>query len=124
MNQLREQGHTITFDWTKQVEQVGPSHQNELAKDKTFLRECAKSDINGVRECDWFVAIGHPEACGTLIEMGVAIAEKKPIYVLDLDEFRYSIFFELDQISRVHSEAILLQAFSPDNNVARAVDFV
>jgi len=121
MHRLRETGHTITYDWTQQVEEVGPSHENEKAQDPEFLHECAVADVQGVRDCDWFVAIGNKDACGTLIELGIAVGLKKPIYILDIAEFRYSIFWRLPQVFTVHDEDVLVSAFS--SNVATQVNF-
>lgn len=106
MNSIREAGHEITFDWTYQVEDVGPDHQNEAAKSPAYLAKCAERDMFGVRSAHRVVAIGHPRVCGTLIEVGMALAQGKPVDLIG--DFPPSVFWELDNITKYPGEKAFL----------------
>lgn len=74
MDDLVKQGHTITWDWTR---------FETVSSDRNA--ECAYHDIEGVKECDIFVAImtdKNYEYRGTFTELGAALALEKKVYVL------------------------------------------
>lgn len=102
MQKLRDSGHHVTFDWTGNVEEVGPEHENEKAKDVAFLKKCAENDAYGVKTAHRVIAIGHPKVCGTLVEIGMALALGKPVDLIG--EFPVSVFWELDQVTRYKDE--------------------
>lgn len=106
MSAIREAGHEITFDWTYQVEDVGPSHENESAQDPAFLAQCADRDMYGVRRAHRLVAIGHPRVCGTLVEVGMALRQGIPVDLIG--EFPPSVFWELEQITKYPDEKAFL----------------
>lgn len=107
MQQLRDSGHEITFDWTGNVEHVGPDRENEAAaKDDEFLLKCATDDVYGVKRAQGLVAIGHPDLCGTLVEVGMAIMRGIPVALIG--DFRPSVFWKLPQVSSFKSEGDFL----------------
>ena len=77
MSQLVSLGHRITFDWTG--EDASGLKGSELTR---YLTECAMSDMNGVNSADAVIVINHPEMRGALVEMGMAIASGKPIFLV------------------------------------------
>lgn len=102
MVDLRSSGNEVTFDWTYNVEEVGPDHENEAARDGAFLLKCAIDDVYGVKTAQHVVAIGHPKACGTLVEIGIAIARGTPISLIG--EFPPSVFWHLPQVTQYKNE--------------------
>lgn len=75
-NALKERGHSITYDWTAHgsVHSVSATaKQNELA-----LGSAAHGELNGVTQADAVVVL-LPGGRGTHIEMGAALALRKPI---------------------------------------------
>lgn len=101
-------GHSITFDWTAVVEEVGPDANVEEGADEDFRQQCAESDLTGVREADLVIAlVDHPGLCGTLIEIGIAIACDIDVLVVGEPE-RNSVFFALDKVQRVRDEFTLV----------------
>ena len=90
---LKKQGHFITHDWTCE-------DANGLtgAAYATYVRECAKRDVAGVKESDVLVVLADPNAYGTMVEMGVAISMGIPVLVCMGKEWRESPFFFLDNV--------------------------
>lgn len=89
MRALEDAGHTITHDWTVQVETAGPMPQNIV-----YRRECAHQDEQGVRECDVFVLIMHKGVTGALIEFGMALALDKRVFIIaDLENLPVETIF-------------------------------
>jgi nucleoside 2-deoxyribosyltransferase len=76
MATLRSLGHEITMDWTAESE-VGKDAQ-ELA---AYRVQCAEADFRGVRTADVVMVINHPAIKGGLVEMGMALALKKKVFV-------------------------------------------
>lgn len=108
MGDIIQLGHTITFDWTKNVEEVGPDPaivQSE--KDEAFLKKCAQDDEYGVKRAQLLVAIGHPKVCGTLVEIGMALRQGIPVALIG--EFPSSVFWRLPQIKRFGDEEAFLK---------------
>lgn len=96
---FKEEGHTITFDWTQTVEQHGNDGGLDPKKIE-FRRDCAEKDMKGVLSADAVVMIAHPRLCGTLIEVGMAIAWDIPVFILGELE-RNSVFFSLPRIEQI-----------------------
>lgn len=78
MEKLKSMGHLITHDWTKENDS-GLSGA-ELAK---YRNKCAMADVNGVRDADLLFLINHPNGKGMFTELGIALAHKKPVIVVD-----------------------------------------
>jgi nucleoside 2-deoxyribosyltransferase len=79
---LREAGHEITYDWT----QCG-----------TYNRTQAIHDLRGVADADVFVGVFEKDVpyAGALVELGIALALGKPIYIFgDAPVLARCIFLE------------------------------
>lgn len=74
---LRQAGHEITFDWTREVleyQRTATSTKTPLTTEKRL--ECALADANGVLDCDLlWVCCPQPEShsVGCWTELGIAI---------------------------------------------------
>lgn len=70
MDCLRNNGYFISYDWTKH-------------KDGDDEERCALNDRLGVQSCDFIIAIVDKPLsyCGTLIEIGIALGLRKPVYL-------------------------------------------
>jgi nucleoside 2-deoxyribosyltransferase len=66
-NQLIEQGHEITYDWTTH-KMIKPYHENQ-----EIAHEYSSNDMEGVKNCDIFILITADGGTGTFIELGAAI---------------------------------------------------
>jgi len=74
---LNNRGHQITYDWTYH----GPVYSHGLER----VREVAQLEINGVLDADVVVVL-WPGGRGTHVEMGIALAQQKPvIFVSDVE---------------------------------------
>lgn len=99
---LTEAGHKITHDWTNEKESDDP-------------RLLAEQDVTGVVTCDTFVFLPPPKDLhgrGCWVELGIAIALDKTIYVLgeQLDDRSRCIFLRLETVRFVHDEERLITA--------------
>ena len=74
---LRSHGHEITVDWTNH--DVFPDDAEEEK-----LGEFACDDVRGVQECDSMIIymVNEHQYKGAWVEMGVALALNKPVFVL------------------------------------------
>jgi nucleoside 2-deoxyribosyltransferase len=101
---VRENGHTVTHDWTQIVEElgggVGDAHVQASRDEK---REYARADREGVSQADLVIAVCSPQLCGTLIEIGMALIKRKPVWLLGEPE-RETVFFELEEVVRLENE--------------------
>lgn len=79
MCKLRGFGHTITHDWTVEVEK----YKNEIPSDD-ILTQCAENDYQGVFSATALVLLS-PEiqniTIGAWTELGVALALHKTIFI-------------------------------------------
>lgn len=73
---LSKQGHEITYDWT--------IHGPAWPKGLDFVREIALNECSGVLHAD-FVVVLLPAGRGTHVELGMAIALRKPIVIYSQD---------------------------------------
>ena len=89
--------HTITYDWTRVVEQIGPDACTTGKVDEEFRNQCAIDDLAGTEDCDLLIMLAYPGLCGTLIECGMALGQGKPVICIGEPE-RNSVFFALDQV--------------------------
>lgn len=86
---LREAGFSITHDWTTE----DASAYTGAAK-LAYKRQCGTNDYRGVVNADAVLVLNHALLYGGAAEMGMAIALKKPVYVVGA-EIRENIFFHL-----------------------------
>lgn len=97
---LRENGHTVTHDWTHETEGGSEAEQ-------------ARADLDGVLAADVVIVLAHHAGRGLWIEMGAALATgKKVIYVdstvaIDSDgnkkvEYVHTIFQRLPGVTVRH----------------------
>jgi len=86
----RSAGHTITHDWTQQVDEGVPANSDPSR---------AAPDVEGVNECDIFVLLSHEDACGALMEYGMALAQDKRCLVCE-PERCYSMFHEMPTVEK------------------------
>lgn len=94
----KKSGHTVTFDWTENVEKYGRGHPDH--NDIEILRQAAHNDRMGVYDCDVLVNLWTDDQLGALLETGMAIALGKLVWVVCMpnQDPRYSIFWELPQV--------------------------
>ncbi len=73
---LKELGYEITCDWT--------AHEYPGEDEANLLEEYAVADIEGVQDCDLLLAVFEEDLHyrGALVEMGAALALKKPVWIL------------------------------------------
>jgi hypothetical protein len=92
---LQKDGHTITHDWTG--ENADGLHGEEL---ELYLRGCAEKDVNGVTDGQGFLLLNHERVAGANTELGIAIAHKKFIVVIDgkHPDKPSNIFFHLPSV--------------------------
>ncbi len=116
-------GHTITHDWTAcELSQHPEQERNQR------LTEFAEADLKGVRDCDACVVLAHPGMSATLSEMGMAIALRKIVIVVDCekDGCPFNVFYYLPSVQHVFSvdDAVfaLGQHMTPVVPVAPTVD--
>lgn len=76
MQLLRKAGHEITFDWTT-IPHLKPYDQNIHES-----RQAALLEARGVLEADAIVLLAHERGVGMYVELGMAIAKNKPVYVI------------------------------------------
>ncbi len=76
MDLIKQGGHTITFDWTR-IPHLKPYDQNmEESKNAAIL------ESQGLLEADALVLLAHEKGIGMYVELGMAIASQKPVYVV------------------------------------------
>jgi hypothetical protein len=92
---LRDDGHTITHDWTNENAEMLAGHALEA-----YLQGCAEKDVAGVLEADAFLLLNHQLMAGGFSEFGMAIAADKFIVVIDgkHPEKPRNIFFHLPHV--------------------------
>lgn len=95
MKLLQDEGYSITHDWT------GEDFKDRTGTDLVnYARFCAWKDRRGVENADALLLINHPACKGTLVEMGIAIANNKPIVIVGRDVAE-NIFFNLSNCLHV-----------------------
>lgn len=72
-DECRRRGYSITYDW--------PLHGGVYSYGLAALREVAQKAVVGVLAADAVIVL-WPGGRGTHVEMGVAIAHKKPIFFM------------------------------------------
>jgi hypothetical protein len=78
----------ITHEWDK-------INESDLIKKCNVCVVNGAKDTNGVKDCDIFLLLNHPAACGALSELGMALALDKQVVVYDAFTSGYpdNIFF-------------------------------
>lgn len=88
MMSLRQAGHTITHDWTREsVDPTWPADRQDA-----YLQRCGSEDYAGVLAADAVVLVNHAASRDAMVEFGVALGQRLPVYVL-YPERRGSVFF-------------------------------
>lgn len=92
--QLRKRGHTITYDWTRNVAEVvaDPALYNP-----GYALGCAEQDWDGVNTADVMIALCARGWLGTAIEIGIALQAGVPIVMVGNPE-RDCVFFYLPAV--------------------------
>ncbi len=76
METIKLAGHEITFDWTT-IPHLKPYDQHvEESKRASIL------ESRGLLEADAVVLLIHEKGLGMYVELGMAIATQKPVYVI------------------------------------------
>ena len=71
-------GHSITHKWWEKEK------DNGVNLNSAECIEVALNDEQGVRDADAVVALAFPnEGCGMFVEIGMAIAQDKPVYLVN-----------------------------------------
>jgi nucleoside 2-deoxyribosyltransferase len=73
---IRDAGHTITHEWWRY------DGEGEHKEDEKFLEQCAKNDVDGVKNSDIVIVWNTAKSEGKAVEQGLAIAYEKPIVVI------------------------------------------
>lgn len=104
MENVRELGHEITCDWT--------DHESV---DKGLMEQYAISDCYGVFEADLLILVAeYPyNYRGSLVEMGIAIGQRKPVWVVG-DAVDSCIFINLPTVRRFRNKEELYKALASD----------
>lgn len=85
INLLEDKGYTCTHDWTR-GEKLKPYAENLDQSQKL-----ADEQVKSIKNCDLFVLLNPDEGgTGMYVELGVAIAENKQIFVVG--EFTKPVF--------------------------------
>jgi hypothetical protein len=111
-------GHRITHDWTRTVEAVGGAARDNVVSPED-QRVYAERDLKGVVDATDIWVVCGPGLCGTLIEVGAALALGKRVHIIGEPE-RHSVFFHMPTVSRVPSVRdlqVLLGGSSPSGRV-------
>ncbi|CAH0345710.1 group-specific protein [Bacillus sp. CECT 9360] len=92
---LKEVGHKHTYDWT----------QNNRATTLEELRIIGEEEKNAVMESD-FIVVLLPAGKGSHIELGIALGQRKKIYLYSPDEEINNVeiistFYHLPEVEKV-----------------------
>jgi nucleoside 2-deoxyribosyltransferase len=108
MSILSQAGHEISFDWTA-IPHLKPYDENSEAS-----RQAALLESQGVLESDALVLLAHDKGIGMYVELGMAIASGKPIYVVGSETSR-TMFLYHPLVRRVSSISSLLNVLGSSN---------
>lgn len=95
MSRLQAAGHEITHDWTNED---ASSYAGDALNQ--YLGECADLSYYGVMAADAVLVLDHPRGRGTLVELGLALAWGKAVFLVENPENVPCVFFHLDGVSR------------------------
>ncbi len=88
MSALRAAGHTITYDWTRDLADPSQTPAQQYA----HLQACGANDFRGVVAAQAVLLINHQEARDAMVEFGIALGLRTPVWVL-YPFRRPSVFF-------------------------------
>jgi nucleoside 2-deoxyribosyltransferase len=77
---LENAGFTLTYDWT----------ENEIVENYDDLRDIGEAEIKAVKEADFLVVL-MPAGAGSHVELGVALAQGKRVYLFSADHDVFDI---------------------------------
>lgn len=109
MSILSQAGHEISFDWTT-IPHLKPYDENREAS-----RRAALLESQGLLESDALVLLAHDKGVGMYVELGMAIASGKPIYVVGSQNSR-TMFLYHPLVRRVNSVSSLLNLLGSSND--------
>lgn len=98
----KQAGWNITYDWTQNIDEQSVRAEAD-GTDAHMLATYALNDVDGVRRADVVIVMCNPALIGTLIEVGMAIAWGKRIWLCG-DTDRDSVFFYLPNFEKFTSE--------------------
>ena len=107
---LEELGHTITYEWWRDIETNGP---DDTKIDGEILLECAESDQFGVMTADLFWLLAPREGgTGCWIELGMAIRSREledstaytPPHIVISGAFDRTLFATLNEVDECFAE--------------------
>lgn len=105
----RIEGHTITHDWTHETSEGLTGNER-----RTYLRSCAEDDRRGAQACEVLVVFHHPRGRGLFVELGLALAARKPVILVGWEDTEEDIspciFYYLHEVIFVKSERGALDA--------------
>lgn len=83
IQKLRLEGFTITHDWTGDNNQVSSAALSDSQLPKEYRLEHARLDLMGVltAHCVLLLAATERGACGSWVEMGVALGANIPVVI-------------------------------------------
>jgi nucleoside 2-deoxyribosyltransferase len=99
MQALTVRGHTITYDWTVDVERFGGMAVPERGITENQRATIARHDMEGVFSAERVWALMYKGLCGTLMECGMACAWGRPLWLIGEPE-RNTVFFALPNVSK------------------------
>lgn len=102
MGELITAGHSITFDWTLDIEKEG--EQDKIGKP---LKE-----RDAVRECDILVYLWKDNQESARFEAGMAMGLRKPVIVVTDHK---AWFFALPEVVRIDSDDKIIQTIDKLN---------
>ncbi|EIT87070.1 group-specific protein [Fictibacillus macauensis ZFHKF-1] len=93
--QLEAHGFEHTYDWTV----------NERATTADALRAIGEAELQGVKQADFLVVL-LPGGNGTHVELGIALAEGKTVYLYEADEASFheklTTFYYIQNVHIIH----------------------
>lgn len=97
---LRSMGFTITYDWTE--------HGSVMLETADIMQRVAQAEINGVLSADVLVVV-LPGGKGTHVELGMALAHNKPVFILgEPGLMRDSVFYWSPKVNWCIHDLILM----------------
>jgi len=111
IDRLSAAGHEITHDWTRNEEFGADGHPlaadaGDVSIPASTQARLACDDLEGCATADLFVMIADEPLCGALIEMGAALANGVPCWVIA--PWRWTIFWGHPLASVVDDEDAVL----------------
>jgi hypothetical protein len=106
IDDLRDAGHEITHDWTRNegfCEDGHPLSTNDQSIPPDRQARIASDDITGCAAAELIVVIADEPLCGALIEIGVALANDVPVWICA--PWRWTVFWSHPLVRILDSEA-------------------